>query len=149
MKQVSQGRLAARTCAALLVVLFAVPSLFAQSRGASTIQGVVHDESAAPMPGVTVTLSSPALQVPQLTAVSESDGGYAFRNLPPGIYKITFTLSQFQTVVYADVQLNAGFVARMDATLKVGSVSEAITVTGQSAVVDAKTTTASPKALVT
>ena len=143
MKQVSQGRLAARTCAALLVVLFAVPSLFAQSRGASTIQGVVHDESAAPMPGVTVTLSSPALQVPQLTAVSESDGGYAFRNLPPGIYKITFTLSQFQTVVYADVQLNAGFVARMDATLKVGSVSEAITVTGQSAVVDAKTTTAS------
>ena len=89
-----------------------------------------------------MTLTSPALQVPQLSAVGEADGSYAFRNLPPGVYKIVFELSQFQTVVYSDVQLSAGFVGKVDAVMKIGATSESITVSGQSPVVDVTTTTA-------
>ena len=53
-------------------VLMATPAVWAQSAG-STIHGTVKDESGGAMPGVTVTLKSPALQVPQLVVVSDSD----------------------------------------------------------------------------
>ena len=42
----------------------------------------VADESGAAMPGVTVTISSPSLQVGQIVVVSEADGSYRVGELP-------------------------------------------------------------------
>lgn len=137
-----ERRLSACTCLAILAIMFTASTLGAQSRASGTMQGVVRDESGGTMPGATATLTSPALQVPQLTAVSESDGTYVFRNLPPGLYKLSFELSQFQTVVFSDVRLNVGFTAKLDAVMKVGSVAETVTVSGQSPTVDVKSTSA-------
>jgi hypothetical protein len=109
----------------------------------STIQGTVKDESAAAVPGVTITLTSPALQLPQLTTVSEADGNYRIGELPAGTYKITFELPGFKTVVMNEFRLGIGFVARADATMALGQLEETVTVTGASPVVDLTTTTTS------
>jgi hypothetical protein len=119
----------------------AVPA-WAQSAG-STIQGTVKDESGAAMPGVTVTISSPSLQVAQVVAVSGDDGAYRVGELPAGVYRIAFELAGFKGYVLSDFRLTIGFVARVDATMAVGGLEESITVTGASPVVDMTSTTTS------
>jgi hypothetical protein len=125
--------------AVALFVMIAVPA-WAQSAG-STIHGTVKDESNAAMPGVTVTLSSPALQVGKMVVVSDMEGNYRFGDLPAGAYKITFELAGFKTVVIDELRLAIGFVARTDAAMAVGGLEESVTVTGASPVVDLTTTT--------
>jgi hypothetical protein len=143
-----QTRIRTRSYAALLAVsVFAALILtsvagWAQSAG-STIHGTVKDESGAAMPGVTVTLSSPALQVGQIVVVSEADGNYRVGELPTGLYRIAFELPGFKAYVLSDFRLTIGFVARVDATMAVGGLEETITVTGASPVVDMTSTTTS------
>ncbi len=121
----------------------AASRLSAQSATSSTIHGTVSDESAAALPGVTVTISSPALQVGRTTRVTEADGTYRFGDLPVGVYRVAFELSGFKTFVRDDLRLPVGFVARVDATLAIGALEETITVSGVSPVVDQSTTTTS------
>ena len=64
----------------------------------SGLEGKVTDESGAVLPGVTVTISSPALQAPQLDTITDESGRYRFSALPRGVYKVSFTLSGFQKV---------------------------------------------------
>jgi hypothetical protein len=52
----------------------AAPSVAAQTGTAATIIGQVMDESRAILPGVTVTATSPALQVPHITGVTDERG---------------------------------------------------------------------------
>ena len=103
----------------------------------------MKDESGAAVPGVTVTLSSPALQIGQIAVVSESDGSYRVGELPAGLYRIAFELPGFKAYVLSDFRLTIGFVARVDATMAVGGLEESITVTGASPVVDMTSTTTS------
>jgi carboxypeptidase family protein len=114
------------------VVLVASPAR-AQDAG---IAGVVRDASGAVLPGVTVTAASPVLIEQQRTAVSDSEGRYAITQLRPGVYRVTFTLTGFSTVVREGVNLTAGFTANGTAELRVGGIEETITVTGASPVVD-------------
>ena len=124
-----------------------VPLLHTQSAtplaaqtGTGDIEGIVTDASGSTLPGVTVTATSPALQVPDVTVVSEGDGTYRLRNLPAGVYALRFNLSGFRTVVRSDLRLTTGFVASINVELSVGGIEETLTVTGQSPVVDVKTT---------
>jgi hypothetical protein len=107
----------------------------------SGIEGRVTDESGGAMPGVTVTLRSPALQAPQLETVSDGAGRYRFAQLPGGTYTLEFQLSGFKTVTRDGVRLDANFIATIDANLSVGQLEETITVTGASPVVDVRSTT--------
>ena len=109
----------------------------------STIHGAVSDESGAALPGVTVTLTSQALQVGRVTRVTEPDGTYRFGDLPVGTYRIAFELPGFKTFIRDEVRLLVGFVSRIDATLAIGGIEETVTVSGQSPVVDQTTTTTS------
>ncbi len=126
---------------AVVLILSSAPA-FAQS-ALSTIHGTVKDEQGAAMPGVTVTISSPTLQVGQIVAVSEADGNYRVGELPAGLYRIAFELAGFKAYVLTDFRLTIGFVARVDATMAVGGLEESITVTGASPVVDMTSTTTS------
>jgi hypothetical protein len=116
---------------------------FAQSSSSTTINGTVRDNSGGAMPGVTVTITSPSLQVPQLETVSGSDGSYRFVDLPAGTYKAKFDLPGFKPYVREDLRLTVGFVARVDVAMEVGGIEETITVSGQSPVVDVTSTSAS------
>ena len=102
-----------------------------QATGASII-GQARDESGAVLPGVTVTATSPALQVASVTTVTDERGEYRLTPLPIGLYQVTYELSGFQGIRNDIVRLTVGFTARLDVVLKVGSLQETVTVSGQS-----------------
>src|SRR6266849_8396017 len=79
----------------------------------AVILGRVTDESGAVLPGVAVTAASPALQVRQVTAVTNELGEYRLAALPIGTYAVEYMLSGFQIVRREGVRLTAGFTARV------------------------------------
>src|SRR5437667_7507663 len=101
-----------------------------------SITGVIKDASGAVMPGVTVEVSSPALIEKTRTAVSDGRGQYRIVDLRPGVYRVTFTLPGFTTVRREGIELTVGFTAAVNAELRVGNVSETVTVQGATPVVD-------------
>src|SRR5438309_1595967 len=102
-------------------------TVFAQTAGTTTpLSGTVITEG-KPLPGVTVTVSSPSLQGTR-TAVTGEAGGYNFPSLPPGEYTATFELAGMGTT-RKHVTVNVSSTSRADVVMKVSGVSEAITVT--------------------
>ena len=132
-------RVAVCALALMASMLARATSAGAQASSAGIV-GVVTDESGAVLPGVTVTASSPALQIGQQVAVTDQDGAYRLAPLPIGTYEVAFTLSGFQTIKREDLRLSVGFVAQVNVTLKVGALAESITVSGASPVVDVTST---------
>ena len=128
--------------AILLAVLLAFGASAASAGQGSeaTIFGQVRDESGGVLPGVTVTVTSPALQLKQIVEVTNANGEYRVTPLPLGTYALEYTLSGFQTLRREGIRLTAGFVARVDVALQVGGVAESITVSGASPVGDVRTT---------
>jgi Carboxypeptidase regulatory-like domain len=125
--------------AAPIFLAIATPAV-AQRISSGSIAGTVTDSSAAVLPGVTVTATSPALQVPQLVTVTDPTGFYRLTDLPAGVYSIRYELAGFQAIRRDDLQLSVGFAARVDVSLKIGAVEETLTVTGASPIVDVTTT---------
>jgi hypothetical protein len=122
--------------AVFLVVTVALPGTVVAQGAASVVRGTVSDSSGARLPGVTVTLSSPVLQLKQISVTSDGDGSYRFNDLPAGVYRVTFELSGFNRFVRDELRLTIGFTAQVDATLAVGQVQETVTVSGAAPVVD-------------
>jgi hypothetical protein len=117
-------------------------STLAQENAAGFV-GRVTDESGAVLPGVTVTATSPALQAPSVTEVTDAQGQYRIVPLPIGVYNVEYTLSGFQTFRQQDVRLSTGVELRLDAVMKVGTIAETITVAGAAPVVDVTSTATS------
>src|SRR4249920_2305977 len=122
---------------AVLALIVLVPAAaFAQA----SITGVVKDASGAVLPGVTVEASSPALIEKVRSAVSDGSGQYRIVDLRAGTYTVTFTLTGFSSVKRDGIELGGSFAATLNAELKVGSVTETITVSGETPVVDTQST---------
>jgi hypothetical protein len=127
--------LTAPLCALSLIGAFPLTAI-AQSNGG--IVGTITDTSSGVLPGVTVTGTSPALQVPSIVSVSDTNGEYRLSPLPAGTYTVTFELPGFQTVKRENVRIALGFTATLDQALGLGTVQETITVSGQAPLVDVK-----------
>ena len=127
------------TALTLVLTLLPLPSEAQQEAG---ILGQVTDGSGAVLPGVTVTATSPALQVPQVTDVTNELGEYRLSPLPIGTYVVEYMLPGFQTVRQEQLRLTIGFQARVDVTMQVGTLAESVTVSGVAPVVDVTSTTA-------
>src|SRR3982750_910860 len=123
------------------IAVLTTGAAFAQSVGATNgaINGKVTDASSGVMPGVTVTIASPSMQGTR-TAVTDQEGSYRFPAIPPGEYKITYELAGFSTVVREGIRVGLGFTAAVNVELKIASLTESVTGTGQSPVVDVTTT---------
>src|SRR5688572_18333735 len=89
----------------VLMIAAATAPLAAAQATQGAIIGVVTDTSGAILPGVSVVATGPALQVPQVEAVTNERGEYRLSPLPPGLYTITFDLSGFQTVKRDNLRL--------------------------------------------
>src|SRR5215813_783814 len=100
-----------RVVAALF--FFATPVVAFAQEDAGII-GVVTDESGAVLPGVTVTATSPALQVPSMASVTDAKGEFRITPLPIGTYTVEYSLSGFQGVKREGVRLTVGFTAKVD-----------------------------------
>jgi hypothetical protein len=124
--------------AAVVVFLNLVPLADVARAGQAdaSIYGLVTDESGAVLPGVTVTVSSPALQVRTISAVTAADGEYRLPSLPIGLYQVEYALQGFQTVRREEIRLTVGFAARLDVRMHVGNLEETVTVTAASPIVD-------------
>jgi len=99
-----------------------------------TILGSVTDTSGAVIPGATITLTNAGTGFTR-TIVSDSAGEYTAPNLPTGKYKLSAELSGFKTVTLPDVDLGVDQHLRINVKLEIGTVSETITITGQSPLV--------------
>ena len=122
----------------VLSVLLLPWAASAQQASASGIAGVVKDTSGAVLPGVTVEAASPALIEKVRTAVADSEGRYNIVDLRPGTYSVTFTLPGFNAFKREGIELTSGFTATVNADMQVGALTETITVTGESPLVDTR-----------
>jgi hypothetical protein len=124
-------------CVCVMLLTTAVPSSAQEFRG--RINGTVSDNTGAVLPGVTVTVTSPALIQPQVQVTSEQ-GDYRFLALPPGVYEVAFELAGFQTIKREGVRVIINQTLTVDQQLQVATLQETVTVTGASPIVDTSTT---------
>jgi Carboxypeptidase regulatory-like domain/TonB-dependent Receptor Plug Domain len=127
-----------RTALVALTLALCASVSYAQQQSGE-IFGRVTDKSGAVLPGVTVTVSGPALIQPFITTTSET-GTYRVPELPVGSYEVKFELAGFRTLVRQDIQINIGFRAPVNSELELSTVQETVTVTGDSPIVDTKET---------
>ena len=126
----------ARTLTASLVValLFAAESALGQT-GDGSLRGYVKDEQGGVLPGVTVTGTSPALLAP-VVVVTDSAGYYRLNNLPPGTFAISAELTGFSAHRREGIVMRAGLTFSVDIELKVGALTETVTVSGESPMIE-------------
>ncbi len=122
---------------ALLVVL--TPAIFAQSRDTGAITGKVTDDQNNALPGVTVTLTSPALMGAR-SRVTDANGDYRFPALPPGNYTMRTELQGFRAAVRENIRVNTTVTLTIDLEMRPTAVAEEVTVVAQSPTVDVKST---------
>lgn len=119
------------TIALALLLLCAAGQAPAQSTVTGALQGVVADPAAAPLPGVTVTISSDALVAGTKTTVTDTRGLYRFPSLPVGIYSVSAELRGFRPVKKDGARVSLGQALGVNLTLSLESVAEAVLVTGE------------------
>jgi hypothetical protein len=119
-----------------LTLAFAAPA-FAQ-RDTGQMRVVVVDPDGAALPGVQVVVAGPVGRQTQYTGV---DGSARFPGLYPGTgYTATFTLDGFTTVIREGLEITAQRTTQFEITMELSTVEETITVTGESPLVDVKST---------
>lgn len=125
----------------LLVIIFAAP-LFAQTKETGAIVGTITNDE-RPMPGVTVTISSPNLIGGTATAYTDADGHYRFPAIAPGVYEVSATLEGFQTVARKEIRLFVGNTFTIDLDLQAQAREELVEISGETPTIDATTTAVS------
>ncbi|MEN6561407.1 MAG: TonB-dependent receptor [Acidobacteriota bacterium] len=128
-----------RSLFVLTICLLLVPLSFSQSRETGAIRGVVTDDQGDPMPGVSVTLSSPSLMGLR-TFITDARGEYRFPALPPGEYKVQFELQGFNPIVRESIRLTTTTTLTVDVQMKAAAVAEEVTVVAKVPTVDVKST---------
>jgi Carboxypeptidase regulatory-like domain/TonB-dependent Receptor Plug Domain len=127
---------------ALLLALMAVAVPAYAQRTTGEIVGTVTDESGAVLPGVTVTIRGSAVPGSPTVVTSET-GAYRFPALPPGEYTVEYALQGFSSLRRENIPVGVGAVVELKISLKVSALSETVTVTGDSPVVNLASTTVS------
>jgi len=128
-----------RRCAAVLaglIVLLALATPAMAQGGRSEINGTVVDSAKAVLPGVTITAINQDTGL-ERTTISSVDGRFTIPTLLPGTYTIKAELQGFQITNVSGVVINVGQELTVNLTLQVAGVTETITVTGQSPLVEA------------
>src|SRR6266850_7483637 len=102
---------------------------YAQGVQTGTIRGMVKDQQNLAVPGVTVTATSPDLQGPRIT-VTDSQGLYVIRALPPGDYQVRFELNGFATVIRRTA-VPLGLTIEQDVSMRAAGVAETVQVVAE------------------
>lgn len=122
-----------------LSILFAVATgaAFAQS-SSSAVNGIVTDPNQAVVPGVKITLKNVDTNVERVT-VSNTTGDYFFTSVVPAKYTLTFTQQGFQTETVTPFEVGVAQAVTINTALKLGSVSETVTVEATGVEVESST----------
>ncbi len=122
-------------------LLVAGTTAIAQTTG--NIRGTVTDETGAVLPGATITIFSDQIMGGSRTDVTNERGVYRFPSLSVGDYVVEIALGGFETYRVEGVAVSIGDTASVNASLRLATLSETITVTGESPVVDVTTSSIS------
>ena len=128
------------TLVVLIALCFLTVPLIAQIDKGS-IEAIALDQSKAPLPGVTVTVTRPETGF-ETIGLTDSAGLARFPALTPGEYQVQFTLEGFAPVKDSKVVLRIGENAKVGVTMK-ASASETITVAADAPIVDVHKTDSS------
>ncbi len=121
---------------AIFILIVSVAAALAQE---ASLAGAIVDGTKAALPGTTVTATM--IDTGRVTtAVSDERGEYRLRGLAPGRYKVQAELSGFSTVVIPDIELLVGQNRSLPFAMQVASLSETLTVTAESPLVDVSST---------
>ena len=123
----------------LMVLGLAAPAFAQIDKG--SIEAVAFDQSKAPLPGVTVTVTRPETGF-ETIAVTDSSGMARFPALTPGTYEVSFALEGFAPAARQRVTLRIGQEAKLSAVMQ-AAASETITVSADAPVVDVHKTDSS------
>ena len=125
-----------KSAAAMVLIVAAAALLLVPAPAAAqalygSITGTVTDPQKAAMPGVTVTATNVGTTT-AAEAVTDAEGNYTFRNLPPGTYDIKASLEGFRELVRAGYLVGAGQAVRADLMLQIGQLAETVNVVAES-----------------
>ena len=128
----------------LLTAAFCTPGAFAWAQGASsqTLSGTVVDSSGAVIPGADVVAKHIETGV-VTNAVTNAEGVFSMPSMRVGVYTVTVTLQGFKTTVVQNVVLTGAAPANVKATMEVGGVSEHVTVSSTSEIVQTQSSAVS------
>jgi hypothetical protein len=125
-------------CALLLLCIIATPRLAMAQSTSGSISGTVTDESKAVLPGVTISVENVDTGA-QRTLATDQDGRYRVLSLTPGSYRVTAELSGFAKSVREGIVVTIGTDVPHNIQLKVGGLSENVTVTAEQTTLDLST----------
>src|SRR5205807_6796185 len=119
---------------ALLVVLFAAAMRIASAQVLyGSLVGNVRDASDAAVAGAIVSITNTETNYTRQTTTNES-GGYDLAAVPAGTYVLKVTKDGFSPYTLQHLQVTINTVSRNDITLKLGTLSESVTVSAETAV---------------
>src|SRR5438132_5914756 len=121
-----------------IVLLATTTSLALAQITSATISGTIKDETGGVLPGVDVVVKNLETGLTRST-VSDSKGYFAVPGLAPGRYEARAMLQGFATGLQTGIVLAVSQQAALNLTLKVGTASETITVSGESPLVEVRT----------
>ena len=127
--------MASRCCVCALAMVLWLPVGAHAQTASATFAGVVTDESAGVLPGVTVTLSELNTGRQQVT-VTDLQGEFRIENLAPGTYRLVAALEGFSSVEMPSMELLVGQNVRRNFTMSIGLIQEMITVTSEAPLID-------------
>ena len=117
----------------LLICAVAAPAAAQDFRG--SITGRINDQSGGALPGVTVTATNVATNVPSPTTTNE-EGQYTILYLQPGMYRVAAELSGFKKLVRENIEVRVGDRLTLDLSLEVGQMEETVSVTAESPILE-------------
>jgi len=120
---------------AVLAVLLSLGLSTNAQIGNATLGGTVMDQSAAAVADAELTLVNKATGF-ETRVTSNERGEYSFRNITPGTYDLKVSKAGFQSYIQKDIVLTINQSGRADATLKVGTTTETITVEGENTLIN-------------
>jgi len=122
-----------------VLVLVATGAAWAQAVAGSQLSGVVRDSTGGTIPGAEVTVTKTDTGLTR-TVFTGADGSYTLPNLPVGPYELKVVLQGFNTFVRSGIILQVGSNPEVNVTLSVGAISEQVTVTANTSLVETKNT---------
>ena len=120
-----------------MLLLLSAGMLLAQTELA-TLTGVVTDSTGAVVRGAEVVAVNEGTNA-SVTTTSNEAGRYLLTNLRPGTYTVTASLSGFRKSINSGVILQVAQTARLDIALTVGAVTEEVTVSATTPLLETET----------
>jgi hypothetical protein len=130
-----------RSCLFFLVGIVLAPAASAQSTFGA-ILGSVKDPDGAAIVGVKISVTNEGTNIVKQT-LSDGSGNYEVTHLNPGPYSIAAEFPGFQRSVHQGVNLETGQILRIDIPMRVGQLTETVTVAAQAPLVESETGTVS------